>query len=93
MTQKDKERQIEAGDKVKWIDPVSGRTRTGIVGEVTQIIGESEEIKNFDDPYEPVRWKKDVDKVGYSIKCDQGGTFTFAEDEIEKVSLEVIKPN
>jgi len=83
---------MKIGDKVKWIDPQSGMGKTGIITEIQKVVSQSNDIKNLDDPYEPLVWK-DVDLKSYDIKCDQRGAYVISEDEIEKFKLEVIKAN
>jgi len=80
-------------DKVEWTDVVTGMRKTGVIKEILQVVSQSNEIKNIDDPYEPLAFK-DVEMQSYEIVCDQTKKeYSISDDEIEKTQLKVIKVN
>jgi len=76
---------MKVGDKVKWIDPVSKRVKTGKLLEQHTVVAESNTIQNLDDPYEPLTFK-DVNHKEWDIKCDQDGRrYCFEEKDLETI--------
>lgn len=74
---------MKRGDRARWIDPVSKRIKSGVLIEWFQVVSESNEIKNIDDPYEPLKFK-DVEYKEWNVKCDQDGKiYSFPEHDLE----------
>ena len=76
---------MKKGDRVKWVDPVTKQIKKGVLIKWSLTVAESNEIKNLDDPYEPLKFK-DVNYKEWDIKCDQDGkTYAFPEEDLEVI--------